>query len=228
VEGGIHHVTNRGTRRTAIFVDDEDRRFFLRRLQWVGERRGWSCLSYCLMTNHVHLVVETARPTLGAGMRDLLSLYARVFNDRHGLSGTTFEARFGSRLVRSDEHFAQLLRYVALNPVKAGLVAKPEDYPWSSHRALLEDASGVSALLAPWGGDAGRRYARLFEPDHPLAEQYGARSPWERPPLEELLAAADGIRRAREHGYRFAEIAAVLGVDERTVARRLRRAGKVS
>jgi REP element-mobilizing transposase RayT len=235
VEGGIHHVTNRGTRKTAIFVDDHDRWWFLRRLDRVAERRDWCCLAYCLMTNHVHLVIETRRPTLGAGMRDLLSHYARVFNERHGLKGTTFEARFGSRLVTTEQHFAQTLRYVALNPVKAGLVAAPEDYRWSSHAALLSgrfdpcgDGRRVAELLDAWGGEPHRRYSRLFEPDHPLARHYGDKAPWEhRPPLTELLGGPHDLarlQRAREHGYRLAEIAAALGLHEATVSRRLRHA----
>ena len=228
--GAIHHVTNRGTRKLPLFHDDQDRSFFLRRLRDVARQRAWRCLSYCLMGNHIHLVVETLEPTLGAGMRDLESLYARVFNARHGHSGTTIEARYGTRIVQSDEYFAQLLRYVALNPVKAGLAGAPESWRWSSHAALVAsrpdgivDLARVGALLAPWGGPVAGRYGRLFESGHPLAAKYGDVDPatW-RPDLAQLLTAGDlveGVRAARTHGYRLAEISAFLNVAESTVSR---------
>lgn len=230
--GATHHVTNRGTRKASLFVDDSHRHFFLERLGVVARRRQWRCLSYCLMSNHIHLVIETEAPTLGAGMRDLESLHARVLNQRQGTKGSTVEGRFGSRLVTSDEYFAQLLRYVALNPVKAAIVRRPVDYPWSSHADLLAhrpdglvDVWRVSDLLEPWGGSPERRYARLFAPATALAAKYGDMDPATyRPPLADLLAGgadpAGGIRAARAAGYRLADIAQALGVHESTVSRR--------
>jgi REP element-mobilizing transposase RayT len=228
--GAIHHVTNRGPRRAPMFHDDRDRRFFLQRLRVVATRHDWCCLSYCLMPNHVHLVVETLAPTLGAGMRDLQSVHARVFNARNGYEGATVQGRYKSKVVTSDQYLAQLLRYVALNPVKAGLVRSPEEWRWSSHAALLGHSSDpfgnarrVAELLEPWGGDPRTRYARLFDPVGPLAVQFGDADPatW-RPSLDVLLATGDvveGVRAARSHGYRLSEIADRLGVSEATVSR---------
>lgn len=232
--GAIHHVVNRGTRKSALFHDDWEREFFLRHLTTVGDRRNWRCLAYCLMANHVHLVVETLAPTLAVGMRDLQSLYVRVFNDRHGHSGTALEATYRSRLVTSDEYFAQLLRYVALNPVKAGLVSEPAAWRWSSHATLIGKVPGecvdrdrVAELLEPWGGAPEQRYRRLFDDDGALAVKFGDADPadW-RPPLAELLAGADrvsGVRAARHHGYRLADIAEALGTSVTTVHRLARR-----
>lgn len=228
--GAIHHVVNRGTRRAALFHDDCDRRFFLRRLITICDRRSWRCLAYCLMGNHVHLVIETVAPTLGVGMRDLQSHYVRVFNERHGHRGTALEARYRSRLVTSDEYLAQLLRYVALNPVKAGLVSDPGAWPWSSHGALLVKSvdlcvavDRVAELLEPWGGAPEHRYRRLFDDSGPLASKFGDADPGEwRPPLSELLAGGDrvrGVKAARDHGYRLAAIAAALGTSISTVRR---------
>jgi putative transposase len=233
VEGGIHHVTMRGNRKQAIFRDDHDRSFFLEELERTSRRYRWGWLAYCLMSNHCHLVIETPQQTLGLGMRQLASRHAQEFNRRHGIDGHLFRGRFGSVLVDSDRYFAQLLRYVALNPAKAGLCVDPADWPWSSHRHMLNGGAEaaaararVEALLEPWGGSRGSRYARLFDPDSDFVLD-GGEGPWAvRPPLDELLTSTtpdDAIRAARKHGYRLAEIAAALGVHESTVSRRLRR-----
>jgi REP element-mobilizing transposase RayT len=230
--GGIHHVISRGDHRERIFDDDEDRQRFLRGYLDVVERYSWVPLTYCLMDNHVHLVIETPHPNLGDGCRDLIGLYARRRNARHDALGHVFQGRFKSRLVLDDRYFGQLLRYVALNPVKAGLRRSAEAWPWSGHRALI-DGSGawlargdrVAELLEVWGGDAGERYAALFEPANPLALQYGFTDPAEwRPTLEVLLENGQqrGLEAARSYGYKLREIADHLGVHESTVCRRLR------
>jgi len=234
VEGGIHHLTTRGDHRVALFGSDVDRRTFLRRYADVVDRHGWVPLAYCLMGNHLHLVLETPECTLGLGARDLLGDFAKVHNKRRGESGHVFQGRFNNRLVRTDTYFAQLLRYVALNPVAAGLCGAPQQWPWSSHSALLAGRSSklasttrVEELLAVWGRPPGRRYAALFSEGNPLAMKYGLSDPWAwRPPLESLFdgaSSSSAIAAAREHGYRLAEIAAHLGMHESTVSRRLRR-----
>ena len=230
--GGIHHVTNRGNRKQRIFRDNADRFFFLRELARTTARHQWNCLSYCLMENHFHLVIETPEATLGQGMHQLGSHYAHEFNRRHGTGGGhLFQERFGSVLVRSDAQFAQLLRYVALNPVKAGLCEEPARWRWSSHRALLHDSPArarVEALLEVWGGEPGTRYAHLFNPGHVLEARFGSDDPWtHRPPLEELLRGEnldEAMRCARAHRYTLREIAAAVGMDASTVSRRTRRA----
>jgi REP element-mobilizing transposase RayT len=234
----IHHVWQRGNNRGLIFLEPADRRFFLVLLREVAARYGWHCLSHCLMDNHFHLVLETPRCTLGSGMRDLDSRYAQWFNDRHATGGGhLFQARFGSKPVLHHQQFAQLLRYVARNPVRAGLCEQPDDWPWSSHRALLAGnphpliaVERVAARLGDIGdsGDSGNSYARLFDPDGPLSGIEPDVSPWElRRPLAELLIGPDPIaamRVARHEGYRLREIASHLGVSESTVSRRLTRA----
>ena len=232
IEGGIHHVTQRGNRRQPIFLDDGDRSFFLQELDVTARRYRWIPLAYCLMTNHCHLVIETPAKTLGLGMRRLGARYAQTFNTRHNTDSHLFQGRYGSVVVESDVYLAQLLRYVALNPVSAGLCDDPAAWPWSSHRFMLNGGwaaarARVEGLLEAWGGSEGTRYQRLFDVDSPIASTFGAGSPWTyRPPLHELLdgpSRDDGIRAARRHGYRLAEIADALGVHESTVSRMLRR-----
>jgi putative transposase len=233
--GGIHHVWQRGNNRQPIFLEPGDRRFLLALLREVGAKYEWHCLGYCLMDNHFHLVIETPRCTLGSGMRDLGGRYAQWFNDWHSTGGGhLYQARFRSRPVLRDAEFAQLLRYVAHNPVRAGLCADPEQWPWSSHRVLLKGdphplvaVDRVVARLDSAGGPCDS-YARLFDPDGPLGDIDPDLSPWElRPALPELFAGVDpatALQAARREGYRLAEIAAYLGVSEATVSRRLARA----
>ena len=128
-------------------------------------RRHWSCLAYCLMTNHFHLVVALRDETLSRGMHRLNGLYARRFNERYGHFGHVFEARFASEVVESEEQLLEALRYVVLNPVRAGLCSDPTDWPWSSFRATAGiercprflAAARVRALFAP-----GARGADLY------------------------------------------------------------------
>ena len=226
VDAGIYHAITHAHGSADVFRDDRDRQRFLALFEEVIERCDWRCLSFCLLTNHVHAVIETRAPTLGTGMHLLLGRYAQLFNRRHGLRGGVYDDRFFARPVGSDEYFAQLLRYVALNP------ADPLRWPWSAHRVLLAgspsplvDSERVEELLEVWGGELGSRYARLFRPGQWLEQKYGDADPFTyRPPLAELLAGGDaGICAARDHGYRLREIAAHLGCSEATVSRRARK-----
>ena len=236
---GIHHVWQRGNSRQRIFLDVVDRRRFLRLLEEITCKYEWVPLAYCLMNNHFHLVVETPVCSLGDGMRDLGSRYAQLFNERHATGGGhVYQARYGSRLVTTDEQFAQLLRYVAYNPVKAGLCSSPGAWPWSSHAALanirgpaLVRADRVASLLSWLGDDPARRYVRLFEPDSPLKRFPPDVSPWDlRPNLAEILDHRDlevAVQTARGHGYGLAEISEHLGMHRTTLWRRMQRTGSV-
>jgi putative transposase len=132
VAGGTYHVTSRGNRRQSIYHDDDDRRSFLGQRDRIVARCGWRLHAYCLMDNHFHLLVETPRPNLSVGMQRLKCEYAAYFNARHLLDGHLFKQRFGSRLIESEDHLHEALRYIALNPVRAGLCEHPSEWPWSS------------------------------------------------------------------------------------------------
>jgi putative transposase len=133
--GGVVHVTARGVRRQPIFADDADRRMFMGFFAQSVHRQRWTCLAYCLMTNHFHLLLRLADANLSRGMHRLNWLYALRFNERHGHVGHLFEARFGSREMKDETHLLDALRYIVLNPVRAGLCADPADWAWSSFRA---------------------------------------------------------------------------------------------
>ena len=134
-EGALWHVTARGNERKEIVRDDADRETFVRVLASVVSRYGWVLHGWVLMPNHYHLVVETPRPTLSDGMRQLGAVYSQAFNRRWERCGHLFQGRFFSLHVQRDSHLRELLRYVALNPVRAGLAKAPEGWPWGSYRA---------------------------------------------------------------------------------------------
>ena len=134
--GRTFHITARATWRRELFVNDEDREAFLKLLARIARRHRWQVLGWCLLGTHYHLLIRTPTPTLGEGMRDLNGIYARDFNKRHGRYGSVLAERYADRVVRSDEHMASAQQYIALNPVHAGLVARPERWRWSSHAAL--------------------------------------------------------------------------------------------
>lgn len=136
-EGAIWHVTSRGNRQQTIFTDDQDRESFLDCLGKVTQRYRWLTHTYVLMDNHHHLVIETPVPTLSRGMRQLNGVYAQRFNCRHSRSGHLFQGRFDSQLIQRDSYLLAVLRYVVLNPVRASVVARPEDWQWSSYRATV-------------------------------------------------------------------------------------------
>ena len=152
-----------------IFLDYEDRRLYLRLLRGVVEACGWHLLAYCLMPNHVHLLVETRVPNLGKGMHMLHGVYAQVFNERYSRVGHLFQSRFGSREVHDERDFAAVLGYIAVNPVAAGLCDSPEEWDWGSHRETagrnrtsLIDRNRLRMHLAPIS-ELPARYAALIE-----------------------------------------------------------------
>jgi REP element-mobilizing transposase RayT len=165
----VHHVFARGNEKREIYRDDADRRTYLAELARTVARREWLLLAYCLMDNHVHLLVETPRPNLGPGMQQLHGSYAHMFNRRHGRSGHLFQGRYGSVPIEDDAQLWMTVAYVVRNPVEGGLCAKPCDWAWSSHRAMLGSqrpawlhAARLLDLLAGiTGGDPRAAYAEL-------------------------------------------------------------------
>jgi putative transposase len=161
VPGAFYHVFARGNRKGGIIADDHDRATFFRIVAEVVARRSWSCISYCLMTNHYHFLVETPNGNLSAGMHALNGRYANAFNRRHGLSGHVFERRFGAVAAESNWHLLELCRYIVLNPVRAGLCSHPGAWPWSSYLACVgasrpEPFLDAERLLGFFGSEPAR------------------------------------------------------------------------
>ena len=142
--GALYHVLSRGDRRKAIFLDDVDRQDFLKTLAEACQKTGFEVHAYCLMKNHFHLVIETPRANLVAGMRWLLSAYTIRLNHRHKLSGHVFSGRYKSLIVdgSGSGYLRTVCDYVHLNPVRARLLAPASrllEYPWSSFGYYLTD-----------------------------------------------------------------------------------------
>ena len=139
------HVVQRGNNRQACFADDADRKAYAHWLREGAERFDVAVHAWVFMTNHVHLLVTPeSADAVSRCMQYLGRLYVRRFNDRYQRSGTLFEGRFKSNIVQSSEYLLTCQRYIELNPVRAGMVSDPADYPWSSYRA---HAFGQSAGL---------------------------------------------------------------------------------
>ncbi|CBK42314.1 conserved protein of unknown function [Nitrospira defluvii] len=179
--GAVYHVTSRGNARHDIVADDRDRSQWLSLLAHVVDRYGWLCHAYCLMDNHYHLVIETPKPNLSIGMRQLNGRYTQAYNRRHEQVGHVFQGRFTAILVEKDAHLLELCRYVVLNPVRAKIVSHPRLWVWSSYRATVGETKAPGWLTTDWilsqfgqrGGAAQARY-RTF-----VAEGRGGPAPWE-------------------------------------------------
>lgn len=144
--GAFHHVTNRGARRQDIFYCPEDRLAFLRLIAKAHQRFGILVHSFCLMTNHIHLIVETPEAALSQALHLIESTYVQGFNRRHGLDGPLLKGRFYSRVIQEDLYLKLAVRYVERNPLEAGLVTHPINYQWSSYRIF----AGKPALTPDW------------------------------------------------------------------------------
>ena len=168
-EDAVYHVMARGGERRAIVRSDGDRDKWVRLLGRTVERFGWRVYSFALMDNHFHLFLQTPQANLSAGMAHLNGSYAGYFNYRHGRVGHLFQGRFRSVLVEERGYFLEVSRYVHLNPVRAGLVSRPEAWPWCSyegyHRlARRQEWLDCERVLAEFGGDtpAGRKAYRRY------------------------------------------------------------------
>jgi len=148
--GALYHVTSRGDRQEDIYDDDDDRQVFLSVMASVCESCNWICHAYCLMSNHYHLLVETPDANLSRGMRQLNGVYTQTFNRRHGRVGHVFQGRYKAILVDRENYLLELSRYIALNPVRAGMVASAKDWPWSSYRATIGQTKKPDYLNTEW------------------------------------------------------------------------------
>jgi len=167
--GGLYHVITRGNERKAVFRDDSDRERYLQRLSLYREKFGFQLFAYCLMDNHVHLAIETGKIPLSRSMAGLQSSYTQYFNRRHERVGHLFQGRYKAFLVEEDPYALCLIRYIHENPVKAGVVAKPEEYAWSSDRFYRKgkgppwlDCDRILRMLGRSRSVAVRSYRRLM------------------------------------------------------------------
>lgn len=163
--GALYHVTSRGDGRDDIYLSDVDRTAWLETLAEVCKRFNWVCHAYCLMTNHYHVVVETPDANLSKGMRQLNGVYTQRFNRSHSRVGHVFQGRFKAILVDKDNYLLELARYVVLNPLRAKMVRRLEQWPWSSYLATCGQAANpgwlqVDFVLSQFASQRARAIAR--------------------------------------------------------------------
>jgi len=151
----FYHVTARGDRRENIYDDDIDRERFLEILGQVIEGFNWVCHAYCLMSNLYHLLIETPDGNLSKGMCQLNGVFTQASNRRHQRSGHLFQGRYKAILVDADTYLMELIRYVVLNPVRAGMVDQPGKWPWSSYNAMVGETSAPPTCTAAGKTSAG-------------------------------------------------------------------------
>ena len=165
--GAIYHVFTRSNAGERIFRDVLDARAFLLRLGLAVDRFAWLCRSFCVLGTHYHLCLETPEPNLAAGMHFLNRSYAQRLNERYGRSGHVFDGPYGIKAIASDEQLLQVARYIALNPVRAGVCDHPVRWPWASFPSTLGRVPkppwlADQPLLALFGGRI-RRYREFVE-----------------------------------------------------------------
>ena len=212
VEGGLYHVYNRLGRGEQFFKDDAEAERFVALLREVAHRDGLTVYAWCLLSNHYHLAVRTGAVSLDRPMRSLQQRVTRGVNARHQVYGPLWQGRYRAKMVKDQRYLDQLLIYIHLNPVHAGLVSDPAQYPWSGHRELLGkiktpivDVDEVLRVFGTTRRTARAAYVRRLKgslEETWIGEEAG-RLPWwrlGRPPKgeDEDPEAAIRERRARE------------------------------
>lgn len=244
---GFYHVCARGTGKQLIFENDADRREFLELMRECCREAGVTVVAWCLMGNHVHLVLADYEDRMSAAMHRLLLTYARRFNKRTGRTGHLFQNRFDRRSLDTDRYLMAAIRYVHANPQKAG-IALIERYPWSSFAEYLrmydgdvaKSFSDPSTVLELFGSAEGFIAYSLETPDgsdpviHDMDE-----TEWERHAFADKMAKGLGVLLDRlkavppaqrdgivfalhEAGYTVREIERYTGISKSTASRIVR------
>ena len=164
--GRFHHVFNRAARRQILFADRRDFRFFQLLVACAVRRGELKVHAYCLLSTHFHLLASSPEGRISYAMMRIQNSYARYLNRKRRLDGPVFRGRFGSRPVRSRRYYTTLIRYIAFNPVGAGLAKRVFDYPYASSRFFAShrstawfDREGVARTLG-WRSNADELVAR--------------------------------------------------------------------
>lgn len=137
--GAMYHITSRGNRQNALFYDEKDYQKYLDILEETRATYPFYLHTYCLMTNHIHLQLETIDHHTKDIMKMLNSKYAMYFNRRHDYIGHVFQGRYGAKLIESKDYKLDVSRYIHLNPVEAKMVSTPSEYLWSSYAAYVSN-----------------------------------------------------------------------------------------
>lgn len=158
-----HHITQRGTNKSEIFLDDEDRSYFLQCLKEYAVKTDTKIWAYCLMGNHFHLLlVPETEQSLGKCLHGTTFRYAQYFNQKYGRSGRLWQNRYFSCVVDRREYLWLAARYIERNPIRAKFARNPEDWEWSSARAHINGEKDVVLSLRDWLDETEREEYRRF------------------------------------------------------------------
>ncbi|MEY8764388.1 transposase [Clostridium sp. MT-113] len=164
----VYHVTARGNRKSNIFKEEEDFRTYLTILEDAIEyfNGQYEIMCYCLMDNHVHILLKTKIKHIKYFISRLNSIYAKFFNNKYNYLGHLYQKRYFSELIRSDLQMLETSRYIHLNPIKANMVKKPDEYKWSSYSMYIgkekERLINSQKILAYFKKDNQRELYRKF------------------------------------------------------------------
>lgn len=165
--GAMYHITARGNRKEPIFREKDDYQYYLHLLKKAKQHYPLKLHSYCLMSNHIHLLIETQEHSPSQIIHYTHSLYARYFNSKYKCVGHLFQNRFDDKIIRDIKQLVDTSRYIHLNPVKAGLVKMPENYPWSSYKSFVTSAHDPlienKAILESFGRGSKSSYRHYVE-----------------------------------------------------------------
>ena len=171
-ESGIYHIMVRGINRQAIFHDDEDWQKYLETIARMKKENRFKLYGFCLMTNHVHLLVQEKEEKISRVMKRIGTSYAWWYNSKYDRTGHLFQGRYKSEAIDNDAYLLSVIRYIHKNPVMARLAQKPEDYRWSSCRVYygqkefpegLTDTGFILGLFADNKLEAATRFKRHME-----------------------------------------------------------------
>lgn len=200
--GALYHVTSRGNEQKDVFKSRRDRDQFLSYLESAVERYGVVIHAWCLMSNHYHLLLETPDGNLSQIMRHINGAYTTYFNVKRKRAGHLFQGRYKAILVDADAYAAELSRYLHLNPVRAGMVNKPEEHEWSSYRQYVGLAEPPAWLTTSFmlgyfsGNDAKKTYREFVS----LALEQEIENPLQKVVASTLLGGSDFVREiSRQH-----------------------------
>jgi putative transposase len=199
-EGGFYHVITRGNQRQKIFFEEKDFLKYLEILSDYKDRYGFLVYAYILMGTHVHLLIETGQIPLSKILQGINQRFTMYFNWRHGTVGHLFQGRYKAILCDRDAYLLSLVKYLHNNPVRAGMVRRPEEYRWSSHRAylgLVSDGIVDTELLLGMFSKGLKRGRRLYR-EYMREEEKGSKDEFYRTVDQRILGDEEFVERLRE------------------------------
>lgn len=197
-ETGYYHVMIRGNEKRDIFLDNNDRVRFLDIIKAKKAMKNFSIIAYCLMNNHVHLILDEGPDGVSKNMHSINTAYAYYFNSRHSRIGHLFQDRFKSEAIEDDRYLLTAVRYIHNNPINAGITFKPEDYKWSSYQAYANPTThdGIvdrKLVLSLFADDEKKAISAFRDFSHQACTDTIIDISYESPPNKSIFSATEAM-----------------------------------